>query len=121
MRFNFIKIAFALAVLISGTACERQEKFDTEKWLVKVDMDYPHRDLMIEDLINNRQIKGLKYPELVKLLGEPERNWQADSNKYYYQIVEDYGMDIDPVYTKNLMIEMQDSVVTDFEVQEWKK
>jgi len=121
LRIKFIKAAFALVLLISVTACERQEKFDTEKWLVKVDMDYPYRDLMIDDLVNNRQIKGLQYQELVKLLGEPQRNWQADSNQYYYQIVEDYGMDIDPVYTKNLMIQLQDSVVTEFKVQEWKK
>ncbi len=84
-------------------------------------MDYPHRDLMIDDLINNRQIKGLKYQELVKLLGEPQRNWQSDSNQYYYQIVEDYGMDIDPVYTKNLMIRLRDSVVCEIKLQEWKK
>jgi len=95
--------------------------FDKEKWLEQEDWDYPRRDNMIDDLIKNRKLKGLTYKQMIELLGDPQGNAQ-DSIGVYYQIVEDFGSDIDPVYTKNLSIEFnKDSIINKVKIEEWKK
>jgi hypothetical protein len=39
-----------------------------------------------------------------------------------YKIDEDYGSDIDPIYTQTLLLHFnKDSTVKSFEVKEWKK
>lgn len=80
---------------------------------------YPNRKYMLNDLLKNHQIKGLTYKQLIDSIGEPH----LDSGSYeaYYNIILDYGWDIDPVYSKNLILQLnRDSVVTGFEIKEWK-
>jgi len=80
---------------------------------------YPKRKFMLNDLIENHQIKGLTYKQMVDSIGEP--NIDPGSYKAYYNIILNYGWDIDPVYTKDLVIQLdRDSVVTGFKVKEWK-
>lgn len=95
--------------------------FDKEKWLEQEDWDYPRRDNMIDDLIKNHKLKGLSYKQMVELLGDPQGN-ARDSIGVYYRIVEDFGSDIDPVYSKNLSIEFnKDSIINKVTIEEWKK
>jgi hypothetical protein len=40
----------------------------------------------------------------------------------YYPIITDYGSDIDPIYTKSLVLYLnKDSIITHYKVEEWKK
>ena len=95
--------------------------FDKEKWLEREDWYYPRRDEMIDDFMKNHKLKGLRYKQMVELLGEPQGTTQ-DSIGVYYQIVEDFGSDIDPFYTKNLLIEFNnDSIINKVTIEEWKK
>jgi hypothetical protein len=74
---------------------------------------------MLNDLINNHHLKGLTYRQLIDSIGVPH----IDSGSYeaYYNIILDYGWDIDPVYSKDLVVQLnQDSVVTGFTIKEWK-
>ena len=74
---------------------------------------------MLKDLTTEHKLVGLKYSQLIELLGEPNFN---DSSSLAYKIIEDYGHDIDPVYTKNLDFTfLKDSTITSFKVYEWKK
>ena len=84
-------------------------------------MTFPHRKYMIDDLVQNYQLKSKTYHELVELLGQPQS--KLDSTlQVFYDIDVDYGWDIDPVYTKTLSIVFdKDTIVKSFEVQEWKK
>ncbi|MFN8359967.1 MAG: hypothetical protein U0264_08620 [Candidatus Kapaibacterium sp.] len=76
---------------------------------------------MIDDLVENYQLKGKKYNNLVELLGEPQSNLDS-TLKIFYDIDIDYGYDIDPVYTKTLSIVFdKDTVVNSFEILVWKK
>jgi hypothetical protein len=96
-----------------------QIKFDKRKWRTKDDMKFPFRDKMLKDLTTNYKLVGLKHNEIINLLGEPNF---SDSSSFAYQLIEDYGSDIDPVYTKNLDFEFnQDSIITAFKIEEWKK
>lgn len=100
-------------------SCNQQIKFDRTKWKTKDDMEYPYRNDMLKDLTTNYKLVGLKYAELLELLGQP--NFK-DSSSLTYKIIEDYKQDIDPVYTKNLNFTFSsDSVITLFKIDEWKK
>ena len=96
-----------------------QAKFDKVKWMTKDDIEFPFRNKMLKDLMTNYKLTGIKYSEVIKLLGEPNF---SDSASFAYQVIEDYGRDIDPVYTKNLDFEFdKDSVITSYKIVEWKK
>jgi hypothetical protein len=95
------------------------QKFNKAAWAVREEGLYYNRKYMLSDLIENHQIKGLTYKQLVDSIGEP----RIDSGSYeaYYNIELDYGWDIDPVYSKDLVIQLnRDSVVTGFDFKEWK-
>jgi hypothetical protein len=96
-----------------------QIKFDKGKWLTKDDMEFPYRNKMLKDLTTHYKLVGLKYNEIINLFGEPNYH---DSNSVVYQVIEDYGSDIDPIYTKNLNFKFnKDSIITAFKIEEWKK
>lgn len=98
-----------------------KQKFDRAAWDDKIDWDYPQRNDMVDDLINNHKLKGLSYKKLVAYLGPAERSME-DSTKVYYQVLMDFGWDIDPVHTKYLVFKLnKDSIVTDMKLEEWKK
>ena len=74
---------------------------------------------MLTDLTTNYKLTGLKYSQLIDLLGIPD---SKDSSSLSYKIIVDYGNDIDPVYAKNLDFTFsKDSVITSFNIDEWKK
>jgi len=74
---------------------------------------------MLSDLTKNHKLKGLTKIELFNLLGPSDH---IENNCIYYNIIIDYGSDIDPIYTKALKFNLAgDSVVNSFSVIEWKK
>ena len=83
---------------------------------------YPHREGMVNDLISNHKLKGLTYYQLIDLIGKPEGNVEYEANLICYPIRIDYGLDIDPVYTKYLCFKLnRDSLVVDIMTRERKK
>lgn len=118
-----IKSVLILFILMSTLcSCRSRQKFNKAEWGEMADlMMFPNRKYMIDDLVDNYQLKGLTYQEIVELLGPPQS--KLDSNlETYYDIDIDYGWDIDPVYTKMLDIKFdQDTIVKEFEVKEWEK
>lgn len=118
IKIGFILLQFAAIALL--VACNNKEvKFDKNKWNIKNDMEYPFRRQMLNDLTTNYKLIGLNYSQLIELLGRPN---YKDSISVAYIIVENYGLDIDPVYTKNLDFTFsKDSTITSFKVDEWKK
>jgi hypothetical protein len=82
-------------------------------------MVFPYRNKMLKDLMTNYKLVGLQYKEVINLLGEPN---YSESSSFAYQVIVDYGSDIDPVYTKNLDFDFnKDSIITVFKIAEWKK
>lgn len=76
---------------------------------------------MLNDLIENHKLKGMQYKNLIDLLGLPENYSDQEENILIYNIVTDYGYDIDPVYIKNLEIKLaKDSIVEGYKVVEIK-
>jgi hypothetical protein len=109
--------------LLSLFGCnpDRQIKFDKGKWNDQIDPLFPssYRSRMIDDLITNYKLIGLKYSRLIELLGVPD---MKDDTSLSYKIVVDYGHGVDPVYAKNLDFSFsKDSVIISFKIDEWKK
>jgi|JI10StandDraft_1071094.scaffolds.fasta_scaffold53933_8 hypothetical protein len=105
-------------ILTLVTSC--RQKFDSEKWKIMGDIrSFPHRDAMLDDIIENKKFIGLNYRQLIDSLGYP--NGLKDT-LIYYDIVTDYGLDIDPVYSKDLIIMFdKDSVIRGVKIKEWEK
>ena len=113
-NIKYIIIVFVIILL----GCNQQIKFDKDKWVEGGNMEFPNRNRMLEDLTTNYKLVGIKYPELINLLGEPQYN---DSASLGYVIEIHYDV-IDPDYSKTLNFNFnKDSVITSFKVEEWKK
>ena len=93
-------------------------KFDKNKWAFRDDMEYPYRNNMLNDLTTNYKLVGLKYSELINLLGGPS---YRDSFSLTYHVLINYD-GIDEDYIKNLdIIFNRDSMITAFKIDEWRK
>ena len=120
---NLIKY-FSFSILcIILISCESETKFDKFGWSKKSDLNsFPNREKMLNDLMKNYKIKGLKYSEIIDLLGEPEIRTTSDSFSAVYNIETEYGNDIDPIYVKELEISLnKDSVAQNCIITNWKK
>ena len=120
MKIKLIKLKLLIlliAVLVWG--CNQSMEFDSAKWKMKEDIEYPYRDKMLGDLTKNHKLVGIHYGKIIELLGIPQ---YEDSSRISYQILHDYGSDSDPVYTKYLNLALsKDSIITSFKIDEWKK
>jgi hypothetical protein len=88
------------------------EKFDKNKWSLQGGDDYPYRGQMLDDLVYNVKLKGLKKAELINLLGEPDR---SDSSYLFYKVSQK-RIGFFPLQTRTLVIKLKsDSTV------EWRK
>jgi hypothetical protein len=73
--------------------------FDKIKWKQKDDQGYTYRDEMVNDLIKNRTLEGLKKADVINLLGNPDK---IDQNVLTYEILEQksYGFQ----FNKKIMV-----------------
>lgn len=104
-----------LLLLLSFFACKKEPDntsdivpgqemaFDKEKWKIKNDAAYAYRDKMLNDLIQNRQLKQLKKQEVVALLGEPDR---TDSLYLFYTIYQK-RISFFPLHTKSMVVKLK--------------
>ena len=116
-----IKLIIILSFILLSFACN--PKFEKTGWLYQGDVGiYPNREIMLNDQTENNKLKGLTYRELIAKIG-PDENFKSGYDTcIFYSIVTDFGWDIDPVYTKDLVFKFnKDSVVVDYEIKEWKK
>ena len=122
MKNKLINPFILLLIVFTSFSCQTQQKFDRLKWAEVADlMTFPNRKVMIDDLVKNYHLKGKTLNQIEELLGQPQS--KLDSTfKIFYDVDVNYGSDIDPIYSKTLLIEFdKDTIVKAFEVQEWKK
>ncbi len=69
-----LKNLIIMSLFFLTIACNTENKFDKMKWLQKSDVgQYPNRNNMVNDLVDNYKLKGLSYKQLVELIGDPEK------------------------------------------------
>jgi len=95
-------------------------QFRQNEWNEKGDLNsYPKRPKLIQGMLDNLKFEGQALSSLQKILGQPDIK---SENKISYKIEENYGSDIDPVYSKYLdIIFDKDSIVKTKTLVEWKK
>lgn len=117
-----LTILTLLFTLLFASCGVEQKKFNKNTWNDMDDIMYNNRESMISDLMENHLRQGMTYDEVVELLGEPEKYANIKSNTIGYEIMVDYGWDIDPVKGKILYIELtNDSLVNHCKLEEWKR
>ena len=115
---NGFLILFILLLFSCGI---EDKKFDKTTWNVKNDMFFANREKMVKDLMKNHLKKGMTYEKVIDLLGQSE-NYQDDPpNTICYEIMVDYGRNIDPQKGKTLYIEFsRDSTIQNVRLEKWK-
>ncbi|MBT1689142.1 hypothetical protein [Dawidia soli] len=120
MKTRYIRSLMVCFVVIIMISCG-EKKFEKTGWTAKTDSNFPpnKRGEMLSDLLSSRKLVGLKYADVIALLGTPDG---IDSSSVSYEIEIDYGSDIDPIYRKDLyLFTTRDSIISSYEIKEWKK
>lgn len=117
-----IKYIAIIFILFFSSCSFNQEKYNKQKWNLKDDVGYySYREPMLKDLLENHKIKGLNITELEKLFGKIEID-SSNKKEVFFNVVVDFGWDIDPVYTKDLIIILDNnSIAKDYKIIEWNK
>ncbi|MGQ7944418.1 hypothetical protein [Flavobacterium sp. WC2509] len=119
---NNLYLSFFVIILIFASCKQEQIKFNQIQWNTPDDLDYNHRELMIEDLSKNYLKPGMKFADTEKLLGKKQLSDEKDSLQLQYEIYTYYGSDIDPIETKTLIVNFSaDSTLTNIRVDHWEK
>lgn len=121
---EFKRIVFLLLSVLAIQACQKKVecvtklKFDKRLWLSNQQKDcYRDREKMLYDLLDNHKIKGLKYSEIEKLLGNVEIESTSHSKYVKYSITSEKDLTIDQRYSKELIIFLdRDSIAQSFMV-----
>lgn len=114
-------IIICFIVLLSSACGVRGMKFDKNKWNEKDDMFYAYRENMVDDLMENHLKKGMTYREVEELLGKSDNFQNEPPNTIGYEIMVDYGWNIDPQNGKTLYIEFtKDSTLKSMRLEKWK-
>ena len=107
---NVFLIIFIFLLFSCGI---EDKKFDKATWNEKDDMYYANREKMVKDLMENHLKNGMTYQEVIDLLGQTQ-NYQNDPpNTIWYEIMVDYGWNIDPQKGKTLYIEFNKTLKKD--------
>lgn len=121
MDYPIRTLLFSIALnwALVGFACGQHQPFVKTDWDHREDFAYPLREAMIEDLLTKHKLVGSDIAHVRALLGKPD---YQEKGMVGYQLKVDFGSDIDPVYTKSLLLSITaDSLVTAQEVREWRK
>jgi hypothetical protein len=117
-----MKKYFILVLLISSCAIQ-DKKFDSKTWQAIDGNNFSElREPMVNDLMENNLYKGMFYYQVIQLLGKPDIFGSAEKNEIGYRLLQDYSWDIDPIKTKDLIIELnKDSTIKSYKIVNWKK
>jgi len=117
IKKSSLQILFCLLTIAVFTGCAHN-KFTRANWDYGDGLDFPLRNEILDDLLQNHHIKGLNYRQVIDSLGSPQRR---DSLKFTYQILDnsyEFGRKA-PVHKKSLIVYFsKDSIAVRAEVYE---
>lgn len=115
------KILVVISVFLLSNCGMKEMEFDEERWNEMNDMFYTNREKMVRDLMENHLKTGMTYNDIIELLGQHENYHNVPPNTIGYEIMVDYGWNIDPQKGKTLYIEFTtDSIIKDIRLEKWK-
>lgn len=121
MVYQKISILIITFILLLHSCGIEEKNFEKASWNEKDDMFYSNREKMVKDLMGNHLKIGMNYDEVIELLGNPENYANLKPNIIGYEIMVDYGRNIDPQSGKTLYIEFSgDSLVKHIRLEKWE-
>ena len=78
--------------------------FDKTKWQIKEGRKYPFRDKMVNDVVYNDTIRSLQKPQILDMLGEPDRS----NENYIYYLIKQERLLFWPLHSKFMVIKFND-------------
>lgn len=115
-------ILFILITSLLNSCVSKSPKFDKIKWNEREDGFYLFRENMVEDLTKKYLKKGTKYERIIFLLGQPQNLNDEVEKTISYELMADFGWDIDPIEVKTLKIKIsKDSTLLNYRIEHWKK
>ena len=118
---NIKRIIFITFLFVIASCGVKEMKLDKSKWNERFDGIYENRENMVNDLIENHLNKGMSYKNIIDLLGEPGNYADLKPNEIVYEIMVDYGWNIDPMEGKDLYLEFgKDSTLTNSRLEHWE-
>ncbi len=78
--------------------------FDKPKWQVKEGRKYPFRDMMVNDVVYSDSIRTLQKPQILSLLGEPDRS----NDNYIYYLIKQERLVFWPLHSKFMVVKFND-------------
>ena len=121
---NFKRTLVLLLTILTFYACQKKVecvtklKFDKSLWLKNQQKDcYRDREKMLYDFLDTHKIKGLKYSEIVKLLGTTEIVSTSHSTYLKYIVTTKKDSTIEKKYSTELLISLdKDSIAESYMV-----
>ncbi|MGN8067893.1 hypothetical protein [Mucilaginibacter sp. SG564] len=107
-------ILICCVIALFFAACSGHKKFSREDWDYGDGLTFPNRSGMVDDLLKNYKLKGLKYQEVIHLLHRPQ---QSNTAEMVYD-VEEVNKKGKVIYVKKLILSLKDSVVTGTKIYE---
>jgi len=118
---NNIKNSILILFLLLASCGIKDEKFNSRTWKEIDGNSFSKREPLVNDLMKNHMYKGMSYPEIIGLLGNPEIFGKSEKKRIGYILHIDYDI-IDPVQGKDLIIYLsKDSTVSDYRIIKWNK
>ena len=116
---------FLMLFIILLASCNSHHKFDKKGWAEQTDLPtFPNRKYMIEDLLNNYQLKGKSYRQIIELLGQPIVTPLKSEriSEILYSVEIEFGQDHALNHTKTLSLRFNpDTIVQEYKIIEWRK
>ncbi len=101
-------LLLSLLFFIACKSIQHEKKFDETQWAVKNETRYPHRDEMLNDLMEHHDLHGVKKDSVLIMLGAPDRS----DNGYLFYEISRQQLGIITLHTKTLVIKLNaDSTV----------
>ena len=121
---KFKRTPVLLLMILTLYACQKKiecvtkMKFDKSLWLKNQKRDcYRDREKMLYNFLDTHKIKGLKYSEIVKLLGTTEIVSTSHSTHLRYIVTTKKDSTIEKKYSTELLISLdKDSIVQSYMV-----
>jgi hypothetical protein len=104
-------------------SCKKEMKFDVNKWNDFEDNStFEYRDAMLNDLLKNYHLKGRNISDMEKIFGPiDEHNFSDEKNLLIFEVLQKW-CGIDPIYTKYLNLEFnQSGIIDSVYVTEYKR
>lgn len=115
-----------LIILLLLVSCRNlDKKFNSEEWQAIDGNNFSElREPIVNDLIKNQLKKGLKYDQVIKLLGNPDIDSETKLISIGYYLTYEipiWSLGPEPSGGKQLLIAFSaDSTVTDYKITKWK-